>query len=282
MDSQILNSAGFKKQMSLKIQRFFNIYAKKFTDNFEKFSHSNIFSVSHQEFDQILNQIILKTKIYLQSFFMYLNQQLEIHYKNNSFGIADINWWTLICICNLFKSLFKFRVFLKLFSASFLMVFLNISVYIFLFDKRLLKSQHFTCSSYNIWLNRYWCLILSSFSHADINHLLCNIASISVFGPIVEVYLGFLGFLSFFLVASLLSSINSVFWHGNCSLGFGGVVYAFIGYILGMSNGDVCFIEFVFDEIICTIAQNKENVDRIANYSGFAFGYIWAIMETFV
>jgi membrane associated rhomboid family serine protease len=180
-----------------------------------------------------------------------------------------VNFWTISFIATCLIDLEPFNVF----SATFLLIALNVVLYFMLRRNEQLKQTHFTCSSVNLAQQRYWTLITSSLAHKDINHLLCNMFALAVGGPSLEYYLGFKYTIAFVCLAGIASSIASECVHGHPSMGFSGVIYAIEGFFIRSIDFDN-LPTYMLEQALFYCATQGNNVDHAAHIRGFLFGYI--------
>lgn len=185
--------------------------------------------------------------------------------------LNSINVLTIVCF---FDFLFKFNqvAWIDTNSATFLLIKINILSYIILKNNPSLERKHFTSSRDNFERKRYWVLLTSSFAHADINHLLCNLFVFYLDGSWFESILGYRNMLIFVCLSSIASSFFSLKIHGNPSIGFSGVLYAINGFVIRFIDWKLKG-EFIVDGIIFFFATNHKNIDHAGHIGGFLFGY---------
>lgn len=86
-----------------------------------------------------------------------------------------------------------------------------------------------------LWVaqGEYYRLFTSIFLHANLQHLLMNALGIFILGNIVETLIGWRRFLLLYIVAGLVGSAASLYFHPiGASVGASGAVLGLLGYIL--------------------------------------------------
>ncbi|KAI8910114.1 hypothetical protein EDD86DRAFT_134259 [Gorgonomyces haynaldii] len=178
----------------------------------------------------------------------------------------DVNWWTMALVAEHSLGMQPF----PLLSATTMLLVLNISVFIYLLDKESVKFRHFASSTHNLSKGRYWTLLTSSFAHADFNHLLCNLASLALFGPDLEAHIGFYWTCVFVCLTAVGSSIGSLILHGGPSLGFSGVLFAINGFFCPEDSNGWLFM--LIDVGLFLIATSD------TDHAGHAFGFLSGLL----
>ena len=181
---------------------------------------------------------------------------------------SSISWFTSAMVGFCILELKPFSIF----SASFSFIVLKVLTYIFLSNKSSLVSRHFTCSRENFDNKRYWTLVSSSLSHVDINHLLCNISSLLIGGPLFESIVGLKVTIVFFCAASVASNLASLKVHGHPSMGSSGVIYAMDGFLIRYNIFE--WKHYVIGQVLFYWATNNQRIDHVAHVGGFVFGYL--------
>lgn len=98
-------------------------------------------------------------------------------------------------------------------SAVSIIIFINIAIYIaWNFSgaadaEPVFMINNFLVSWTGLQDDRYWILLTSAFSHIMLFHLFMNMYVLNSFGAIVESAIGFLRFVKFYLIASVVSSL---------------------------------------------------------------------------
>ncbi|GGY67629.1 rhomboid family intramembrane serine protease [Cellvibrio zantedeschiae] len=78
-----------------------------------------------------------------------------------------------------------------------------------------------------------WRLITPTFLHFSFMHIFFNVLGSWDLGGRLELLLGKINYLLFFIVSAILSNLAQFLWHPNIFFGgISGVVYAFIGFIM--------------------------------------------------
>lgn len=75
-------------------------------------------------------------------------------------------------------------------------------------------------------------LITSSFLHIGVFHLLINMYSLNIIGPILESYYGKLKFLIIYLGSAIVGSLMSILFHEGISAGASGALFGLLGALL--------------------------------------------------
>jgi membrane associated rhomboid family serine protease len=165
-------------------------------------------------------------------------------------------------------------VLVPFYSVTSTLLALHIVGYLYLKGDPDVEGRHFASSADNLKQGRYWTLLTSSFAHANFNHLLCNMISLSINSPQIERKLGFLGSLFFFTLSSIASSLVSIYVNGGPSIGSSGVLYAMDGYLLRWDGEDIN--SYAVDQIVFHLATGDSNLDHYAHVGGFVFGLLYA------
>lgn len=71
----------------------------------------------------------------------------------------------------------------------------------------------------------------------------------------------------------MVSSLTSLQFSGQPSIGASGVVYAMDGYLL-KTYGEPDWIPYVLEHALFAIANNDAGIDNWARIGGFLFGFI--------
>ncbi len=100
-------------------------------------------------------------------------------------------------------------------------------------------TANFLVSWLHLEAGRYWTLITAAFSHNLLWHFLINMLVLQSFGTIVEQVLGSMRFLTFYLLAGVVSSLThclvSAFYIGNPAIPALGASGAISGLVLVFS-----------------------------------------------
>lgn len=135
-----------------------------------------------------------------------------------------------------------------------------------------------------IWSGAYWGLLTTAFVHYDFWHILFNMWWFKDFGTFLEPTMGRSRYLTFIIVAALISSGAELAVTSQTGIGFSGVVYAMFGYLLAARHAEPLYQRIITKQtivwllgwlILCIVLTYAE-VWRIANaahIAGFLFGY---------
>ena len=162
-------------------------------------------------------------------------------------------------------------------------------------------NANFISSRKNKNKKRWWCELLSSFSHIDLHHIGGNMAALAIFGPPTQQYLGTIRFIIFILMSAIMSSYTYTIWRDSPftstntkkmgSLGFSGInsamfiIYAYTRpnsmLVIGEGN-KVCtstalqtvIISDISGLIIDYLGVIKSPIAHMAHLGGYVSGYI--------
>lgn len=129
----------------------------------------------------------------------------------------------------------------------------------------------------------WWRLITSCFLHIGVFHLLMNMYALMYIGLLLEPLLGKIRFLSAYLLAGLLASVTSLWWHDlTVSAGASGAIFGMYGLFLLLLTTDL--IEktarnSLLTSIAVFVSFNlinglKEGIDNAAHIGGLIAGVI--------
>ena len=138
-----------------------------------------------------------------------------------------------------------------------------------------------------IWDGAYWALLPCVFVHLALWHLVLNMSSLWLLGRRLELAIGHMRFLAFFLIAGFVSSSFQLALGDTTGIGASGVVYAMFGFKWAARDHFPSFLEildrrtvriFVVWLIGCLIATFLEiwEIGNAAHVSGMLFGGIVA------
>ncbi len=92
--------------------------------------------------------------------------------------------------------------------------------------------QRFGCyPSGAVWEGKYWALVTSTFVHADLIHLAFNVYWLWHLGRLLEVYLGAIPMILFYVGTAIVSSGVQLAVSGEMGIGASGVVYGMFGFM---------------------------------------------------
>ncbi|WP_197440192.1 rhomboid family protein [Polystyrenella longa] len=133
------------------------------------------------------------------------------------------------------------------------------------------------------WNGEFWVLITSTFIHFALWHFAFNIYWLWVLGSRMELVIGSLPFLGFYLAAAWISTSLQMTGSGETGIGFSGVGYAMFGFMWPTRHHYPTFKEVLTPSIIrlfvsfmigCIFVTylNLYNIGNVAHVSGFLFG----------
>jgi rhomboid protease GluP len=134
-----------------------------------------------------------------------------------------------------------------------------------------------------IWgQNHFWHLLTDAFVHLEIWHLAMNMSAFYVLGALVERQMGPWRFIFLILAADFVSSSFQLAT-GNSGIGFSGVAYAIVGYMLLARRRYLEFAMVMNDKAVKFILAflflcfpltwlGILNIGNSAHFSGFIFG----------
>lgn len=155
-------------------------------------------------------------------------------------------------------------------------------------DERFFRKYEFHIGS--IRAGEHLRMLTSAFLHADFMHLLFNMYSLFLFGPVVLAYMGGFGFLIVYIVSLLGGSLLTYAMHKNeygyraigASGAVTGIVYA---AILLQPNMTIWFlpayifgIGYLLYSIYGMRAKN-DNIGHTAHFGGAVGGYAYTIVR---
>jgi rhomboid protease GluP len=134
-----------------------------------------------------------------------------------------------------------------------------------------------------IWGGGVWGLITSTFVHLEIWHFGFNVYWLWQLGRRLEDALGWWRYLSFFLLAALLSSAAQLLVSGTTGIGMSGVIYAMFGFMWIARHRFTFFKEILDDRTIAMLliwlvggiiltALEVMNIGNAAHITGCLFG----------
>ena len=186
----------------------------------------------------------------------------------------------------------------KLYNAAFVIIGLNILV--FLINNLVPKSLDYMVLSprYVIQYRWYWQFVTYMFTHGSIRHILFNMLGLFFFGSQVERRMGSHEFLLFYLSSGILAGIFSFFVYratGNYNvylLGASGAVYAvllayatyFPGstiYIMGIIPVKAPILVLIFTAIavFSQVLGYSSAVAHLTHLAGFGFAFIYFVLR---
>ncbi|HKM63876.1 MAG TPA: rhomboid family intramembrane serine protease [Acidisphaera sp.] len=125
-----------------------------------------------------------------------------------------------------------------------------------------------------------WRLVAATFLHANPAHLLLNMVSLLMIGPVLERRVGTANFLVIYLVAALSGSIASVALHRGAFLtvGASGALFGLLGaslalWVLGDREISPMFL-LINLAMNAAFSASTKNIDIFAHIGGFAGGLI--------
>lgn len=129
----------------------------------------------------------------------------------------------------------------------------------------------------------YWRLLTNCFLHIGVFHLLMNMFALMYIGILLEPHLGKIRFLSAYLLAGILASVTSLWWHDlTVSAGASGAIFGMYGVFLIMLTTDI-FEEnsrkALLPSIVVFVGYNLINglngaIDNAAHIGGLIAGAI--------
>lgn len=138
-----------------------------------------------------------------------------------------------------------------------------------------------------IWYGKYWGLISSTFVHREIWHAAFNLYWLWVLGSRLELAIGPIRWLAFFITSAFITSAMQLGITGDTGFGASGVLYAFFGFMYTARNEYPQFASVVDRKtamtffawlLLCivTTAIGIWQVGNVAHVSGLLFGYLAA------
>ena len=162
-------------------------------------------------------------------------------------------------------------------------------------------NANFISSRKNKNKKRWWCELLSSFSHIDLHHIGGNMAALAIFGPPTQQYLGTIRFIIFILMSAIMSSYTYTLWRDSPftstntkkmgSLGFSGInsamfiIYAYTrpNSMLVIEGNKVCTSTVALQTVILSDVSGliidyfgviKSPIAHMAHLGGYVSGYM--------
>lgn len=133
----------------------------------------------------------------------------------------------------------------------------------------------------------WWRLLTSVFLHGSIMHLILNISGLVIISFVLEPFLGHIKYLILFLVAGVLASLTSLWWHeSTISIGASGAIFglygAFISLLLTKSipseaRGFFLIFSLIFIGINLLFGLS-EGIDNAAHIGGLLSGFICGLI----
>lgn len=136
----------------------------------------------------------------------------------------------------------------------------------------------------------WWRLLTNCFLHIGIFHLLMNMYALMYIGLLLEPHLGKIRFLSAYLLAGLLASVTSLWWHDlTVSAGASGAIFGMYGVFLVLLTTDLIeenSRKALLTSIAIFVGYNlitglKGGIDNAAHIGGLISGLIIGYAYTF-
>ncbi|RXR21402.1 rhomboid family intramembrane serine protease [Flavobacterium amnicola] len=179
-----------------------------------------------------------------------------------------------------------------------ILIYLNIIVFAIMV---LLGVDFFSPSSDNLILwganfrplildGEWWRLVTNCFLHIGIFHLLMNMYALMYIGVLLEPYLGKFKFVSAYLLAGLLASVTSLWWHDfTISAGASGAIFGMYGVFLALLTTNLIeknTRKTLLTSISIFVGYNliyglKGDIDNAAHIGGLIAGLIIGYAYTF-
>lgn len=135
----------------------------------------------------------------------------------------------------------------------------------------------------------YWRLITNCFLHFGVFHLVMNMYALLYIGLLLEPLLGRIRFLAAYLLAGILASVTSLWWHNlTVSAGASGAIFGMYGLFLVLLNTDLIeknTRKALLTSIAIFVGYNlinglREGIDNAAHIGGLIAGLIIGIAYT--
>lgn len=129
----------------------------------------------------------------------------------------------------------------------------------------------------------YWRLLTNCFLHIGVFHLMMNMYALMYIGLLLEPHLGKIRFLSAYLLAGLLASVTSLWWHDlTVSAGASGAIFGMYGVFLVLLTTDLIeknSRKTLLTSIVIFVGYNlinglKGGIDNAAHIGGLIAGLI--------
>ena len=124
-------------------------------------------------------------------------------------------------------------------------------------------------------------LITSTFIHADILHLACNMYALYIFGNQIESFVGKLKFIFIYFISALVGSLISITFSTNFSVGASGAIFGLLGSLLYFGYHYRLYLGSVIkSQIIPIIVLNLiigfsvQGIDNFAHIGGLIGGLL--------
>ena len=191
------------------------------------------------------------------------------------------------------------------FKVTYLLIFITSLISIYSFNKPDVKNQLLFSPYRYVNDKKRWIIISHAFIHADFLHLFFNLYVLFIFGPSLENYfnitseLGFIYFLSIYILGIIFSTIPSIIKHQQnpnyFSLGASGAVSSIVfAYIIVYPLRELGLIilpgiwipGFIFGTIYLISEhylskKQYSNIAHDAHISGSIFGIIFVLLYDF-
>ncbi len=143
-----------------------------------------------------------------------------------------------------------------------------------------ISYSYFTLVS-SLVLERPWTIITSIFMHANAVHLVSNLFALSLFGSILEKYVGWKKFIIIFFSTGIISSVGDLLWY-NETLGASGAIFGVMGALATLRPKQIVWalgvpmyiivaaFVWVFLDLIGLFYP--DNIAHVAHLFGLAFG----------
>lgn len=135
-----------------------------------------------------------------------------------------------------------------------------------------------------------WRLLTNCFLHIGVFHLLMNMYALMYIGVLLEPHLGKVRFLSAYLLAGLLASVTSLYWHDlTVSAGASGAIFGMYGVFLTLLTTDLIeknARKTLLTSIVIFVGYNlingiKGGIDNAAHIGGLVAGLVIGYAYTF-
>ena len=134
-----------------------------------------------------------------------------------------------------------------------------------------------------IWDGGYWALVTSAFVHFEMLHLVFNLYWLWVLGSRLEIEIGSLKYLAFFVISAFVSSSFQLAASDDTGIGASGVLYAIFGFMWATRSRYPPFYEVLDSRTVQLLVGwlfvcigltylDVWNVGNAAHFSGLIFG----------
>ena len=192
-------------------------------------------------------------------------------------------------------------------SFNFLMLFVNVLVYILM---SVISDGRFTNHFLLAWGaesgkkvlidHEFYRLLTSCFIHGDITHLFSNMSLLAYLGYYVECQIGHVKFLAAYLICGVLSGLAEVLWcyyvinegdemFDTISFGASGAVFAILGISFWLficqrlkkkkiTGQDIAFIALEVLLIVVSCGIGKPGIGYASHVAGVLTGFVFAVI----